>query len=303
MAIQGGVLADGVDGRYSVLGNIDNQQQSNQGDDTVLPAEHTFTLDTPLGYGSGEDEDSIAVRLPAIVNTSDFSGAQATKTGPYKITITGDGRDDQSLVIGRWNSETTVLVNNLQEQYDLAPGWSFPFENQLFVGTIGGGEVDKPEDTGAALFRGNQTASWFKTEAFTPPAEVFSKLRPEGPGFELVEPDGSKQVFTSSGRVTSTIYQTAYIMTESHDSAGNITKFQYDGEKIATIIDPLGRQTSFDWSTFTSADPINDGSTIENYLRITDWRGRTTHYEYHVFSDQRNPYLVVRHPDPDDNNS
>ncbi len=298
LAIEGGVF-DGTDGRQSVLADI--------GQAGALPDQHAFTLQLPDDYGTQANEDSVAVRIPTLLNTSDVGSATATPTGPYRATITANAVDENQITIGRWTGQTTVLVNNLQQDYQLAPGWEFPFENQLIVGTIGGGEVGRADDQGAALLRANQTSSWFATDALISPPEVFSQLLPAGQGYQLVEPDGSKQVFELSSRPTATTAQTAYIMTESHDSAGNVTHIDYDGSgRVTKVTDPWGRATLFDWAAFTppadSSDPPDD-STIENHLRITDWRNRTTHYEYHVFSDSRNPYLVIRHPQPDDSGS
>jgi len=215
----------------------------------------------------------------------------AGDTGAYRLKVSGIVPGDalptgQSSAPAAWQAETPIMVNNSQTDYDLAPGFVFPFEHQLVVGTIGGGSSDNPDDQGASLFRANQTASYFPKSgsSFITPAETFEKIFAENGGYVVVHPDSSEWFFEQTV-VGGGHYRIASIL----DATGNRTHFNYatGTDRISSVIDPLGRSTLFHW-------PSAGGDSRQ--LAMTDWRGRTTNYDY----DATIKRLVVTHPTPTD---
>ncbi|MEL7336162.1 MAG: dockerin type I domain-containing protein, partial [Planctomycetota bacterium] len=232
--------------------------------------------------------------MPVITNPG------TTKTGAYRATVQGVANGNANTPIGIWNADTPVLINNSHDTFDLAPGWTLPFQDSIVVGTIGGGDESNDDDYGATLFRSNQSASYFETRDFKSPAETFAKLTKEGSEYVLTHPDGSKQVFGAAGVATGVATQNQFWMSESHDAAGNVTQFVYSNGKIQSVIDPLGRRTTFTWQNNINTD--SGGYRLKNRLSVTDWHDRTTTYEYFVSSPNvnRSPYMLITHPTPDD---
>ncbi|MEM9825759.1 MAG: LamG-like jellyroll fold domain-containing protein, partial [Planctomycetota bacterium] len=225
-----------------------------------LPAtfEEDFELESP-----GEDP-SIAVRLPVSISQDSASGIYSVTTDirGYDAELTANPQQ-------QWTASSLFLVNNIWHNNAFAPGWAFPSGTRVVTGIPVNGA-----GTGAALLRADQSASYYRpsgTGYLTPP-ETFEELSFSNGEFTVSHPDGAKQFFSPANGEAETYVDTpsgqdAYLMTASVSAAGDRTEFEYDDfDRLIKAIDPLGRETTYQWSEATN----------QRILTIIDHHGRET---------------------------
>ncbi len=229
------------------------------------PVTDRLTLQLPSNHKVLGQSGSIAVRLPA-------SLPAGTPTGFYRVQTQSVARtgDATSAV---WRASAPMLVNDLTTNYDLAPGWAMPFDYKLVIGTIGGGNPNVLQDYGAALFRPNQSASYFPGQqgGFGEAVDTFETVQSAGIGFRVTGPDGSVMEFSGTGGSTEINgRQTIHRVTAMVDANGNRTAYGYQNGRIKSVTDPMGRKTRYDW-----ADLVHGQRLI-----VTDHHNRTATYLY-----------------------
>ena len=235
--------------------------------DNSMMDQSRFELQLPVNHGRLGDRNGIAVRLPVTL-------AANTPSGVYDYSVQaiaaepGEGVRADAV----WDAAAPLMVNNLNVDFDLAPGWVFPFDYRLHHGA-----TDPADGTpGAALFRPDQSASWFRlanATQYQSPSETFETLEYDNQGHHLRQPDGSEMTLKDVASMPGVAK-----LHQQVDAAGNVTKYEYhpDG-KIKSITDPLGRVTRFAW---------NNTAGVQNQLTITDQQEQQVRYTY-SFTDQR----------------
>ncbi len=263
---------------------VDTSPSGNGTGITNLVTTDPLSLVPPPNQRDLTGEDSIAVRLPVTFPDS-------ASTGAYKISAEGIASGDGDAT-GVWSAEAPILLNNTENDYDLAPGWVFPFEEKLVVGTINGGQSTEEADQGAAYFRADQSASYFVKDGygFETPPETYDELDEGIDGvYRVYHIDDSVSEFELDVAGTS---QNTYRISSFQDASGNVTEYSYANNRIAEITDPFGRKVSFQW---------DDNPGTPN-LRITDWHGRVAEYTYLPDSVQGVGFgeVLVEHLDGND---
>ena len=155
-------------------------------------------------------------------------------------------------------------------------GWTFPFDQRL-VETTDGVEVhvvcSKPNGKRERFLR-NPDGS------FTPPPYLHSVLVAKADGsYELTDRFGWRQLYDSSGQLTSIVDRNDNAVVLVHDATGFLTSVSDAGGRtvrfvkgpnglVAAVLDPADRSFGFSY----------DGNG--NLVAFTDPLGDSTHYEY-----------------------
>lgn len=232
---------------------------------------------------------AIQVNEDALV---DLEGAGADDTGVYQIDLhavdaraNDEGSGSTSMPdekYARWYARYHYMMRDLVDDDRIATGWLFPYTDRLVKEKIKvlvedpeTGEVEEEEKEGVALFRGDNSASWWQLEEglFRRPPESVSSLSETQNGYVLHSHyDGHTDYFDKSGRLS-----------KRADPNGNFTIFTYEDGVLDRIDEPSGRIIDYDF----------DGGQLRS---ITEKVGKTSRA---FMFDGQGDVLKVTLPDPD----
>lgn len=180
------------------------------------------------------------------------------------VDLAPGGRAGWNVTVGR-----TYRSRSIGDS-PFGPGWSSALFRHL-----------RPLPTGDVEYRDGEGEIWlFRRERdgrYTAPSGLFLRLAGSADAIDrwvLIDQRGRVSAFDRFGRLTHAADAFAH---PSKPGTGNRIAFTYDGDRLATVIDPVGRSTKLE---YWSEGDTGAGAFRGHVRRVTDWRGRTVDYEY-----------------------
>ncbi len=96
-----------------------------------------------------------------------LQGPGQSDTGVYQIDLRAEGvYEDTRTDVPHWDGRYHYLLRDLDDGH-IAPGWLFPYVDRLLVDQkikVRNAEGEEQEKEGVALFRGDNSASWWEKQ-------------------------------------------------------------------------------------------------------------------------------------------
>jgi len=161
-------------------------------------------------------------------------------------------------------------------------GWSYTYDERITENSADESLTYKAGDGGNFVYTKNPDGSYQR------PLGMHSTLSKDASGFELIEKNGTKHIFDTSGKLTSIM-----------DRNGNTITFTYTGDNLTAITDPAGREFSLSYNADNKIESVTapgddtwtysyDGDDLASITKNADQTISYTYYPDHKMASRTN---------------